>query len=76
VTDISCTGSHGISVGSLGSKAGSTDTLKNFYIVRATMISSTKAVGIKLHPEGSSHGTTVVSNVTWDAVTVTGCDYA
>ena len=46
------------------------------YVARATMISSTKAVGIKVYSGGSSHGTAVVSNVTWDTVTVTGCDYA
>ena len=76
VTDISCTGSHGLSVGSLGNKAGSTNTVKNVYVARATMISSTKAVGIKVYPGGPSHGTAVVSNVTWDTVTVAGCDYA
>ena len=43
---------------------------------RATMINSSKAVGIKLHPGGSAHGTATVSNVTYDGVTVTNCDYA
>jgi galacturan 1,4-alpha-galacturonidase len=76
VNGISCTGSHGISVGSLGGGAGSTDTVKNVYVSGATMINSTKAVGIKLYPAGSAHGTAVVSNVTFDGVTVKNCDWA
>jgi galacturan 1,4-alpha-galacturonidase len=76
VSGITCTGSHGLSVGSLGGSAGSTDTVKNIYVTDATMINSSKAVGIKLYPGGSSHGTATVSNVTYDGVTVTNCDYA
>ncbi|CZR66596.1 probable polygalacturonase 1 precursor [Phialocephala subalpina] len=72
VSGITCTGSHGLSVGSLG-KSGS-DVVSNVYVYNATMVSSTKAVGIKLYPGG--YGTATVSNVTWDTVTVTGCDYA
>ncbi|RDW66664.1 glycoside hydrolase family 28 protein [Coleophoma crateriformis] len=74
VDTITCTGSHGLSVGSLGST--NTDTVQNVYVTGATMIDSTKAVGIKLYPGGSSHGQGVVSNVTYDGVTVTNCDYA
>lgn len=74
VDTVSCTGSHGLSVGSLGKTA--TDTVKNVYVTGATMINSTKAVGIKLYPGGSSHGTGVVSNVTFDGVTVKNSDYA
>jgi galacturan 1,4-alpha-galacturonidase len=40
------------------------------------MIDSTKAVGIKLYPGGSDYGTSTVSNVTWDGVTVQNCGYA
>ncbi|KAI8629139.1 glycoside hydrolase family 28 protein [Xylariaceae sp. FL1651] len=76
VTDITCTGSHGLSVGSLGSKAGATDTVQNIYVNKATMIGSTKAAGIKLYPAGSSHGTAVVKNVTWENVVVDNSDYA
>ncbi|KAI9727876.1 MAG: hypothetical protein M1834_007922 [Cirrosporium novae-zelandiae] len=74
VDTITCKGSHGLSVGSLGKT--NTDTVKNIYVTNAKMIDSTKAVGIKLYPGGSSHGTGVVSNVTWDGVVVSGCDYA
>ncbi|EIM81520.1 extracellular exo-polygalacturonase [Stereum hirsutum FP-91666 SS1] len=76
VTDITCTGSHGISVGSLGGGEGSTDTVENIYVNGATMIDSTKAVGIKLYEGGSSHGTATVKNVTFENVVVQGSDYA
>ncbi|KAI1272724.1 glycoside hydrolase family 28 protein [Xylaria sp. FL0933] len=76
VTDITCVGSHGLSVGSLGSGAGSTDTVQNIYVNGATMTDSTKAAGIKLYPAGSSHGTAVVKNVTWENVVVDNSDYA
>ena len=47
VEHISCTGSHGLSVGSLGGTAGKTDTVENIYVYDADMSTSTKAVGIK-----------------------------
>ncbi|KUJ09607.1 pectin lyase-like protein [Mollisia scopiformis] len=72
VSGITCTGSHGLSVGSLGESG--TTFVENIYVYNATMISSTKAVGIKLYPGG--YGTATVSNVTWDTVTVTDCAYA
>jgi len=74
VTDITCTGSHGLSVGSLGKS--SDDEVKNIWVSGATMINSTKAAGIKTYPSGGSHGQSTVSNVTWTDVTVDGCDYA
>lgn len=74
VNGITCTGSHGLSVGSLGSKVGTTDVVSNIYVKNAIMNTSTKAVGIKLYPGG--FGSATVSNVTWDTVTVTGCGYA
>lgn len=73
LTDITCTGSHGLSVGSLG--ATNTDTVSNIIVNGATMIDSTKAAGIKLYP-GGSHGTGIVNNVTWENVVVQNCDYA
>jgi galacturan 1,4-alpha-galacturonidase len=74
VTGITCTGSHGLSVGSLGKS--SDDFVKNVYVSGATMINSTKAVGIKTYPSGGSHGVSTVSNVTFSGVVVDGCDYA
>lgn len=76
VYDITCNGSHGISVGSLGSRSGSTDTVKNIYVSGATMIKSTKAAGLKLYPAGSDHGSSVVSNVTFENFEVQDTDYA
>lgn len=76
IYDISCTGSHGISVGSLGSKAGTTDTVSNVLVSGAKMSTSTKAAGIKLYAGGSSYGTAVVSNVTFKDFTVASSDYA
>ncbi len=49
VTNITCTGSHGLSVGSLAGGAGSNDVVKNIIVNGATMIDSAKAVGIKLY---------------------------
>ncbi|KAI9934007.1 hypothetical protein ASPWEDRAFT_126763 [Aspergillus wentii DTO 134E9] len=74
VRDVSCTGSHGISVGSMGKS--NDDTIKNIYVQGATMINSTKAAGIKTYPTGNGHGLSTVSNVTFTDFTVQGCDYA
>lgn len=74
VSNITCIGSHGLSVGSLGKN--SDDVVKNVFISGATMVNCTKAAGIKTYPSGSSHGHSVVSNVTWTGVVVEGCDYA
>ncbi|KAF2114589.1 glycoside hydrolase family 28 protein [Lophiotrema nucula] len=76
VDGITCKGSHGLSVGSLGGSAGSTDTVRHIYVTNAVMQTSTKAVGIKLYPGGSSHGSAIVKNVTFDGVTVSSSDYA
>lgn len=74
VRDITCTGSHGLSVGSLGKSAK--DFVKNVYVSGATMIKSTKAVGIKTYPTGNGHAMSTVSNVTFTDIVVDGCDYA
>ncbi|PMD49720.1 glycoside hydrolase family 28 protein [Hyaloscypha bicolor E] len=74
VDGITCAGTnHGLSVGSLGKT--NADWVKNVYVTGATMINCSKAAGIKVYPGGSTHGTSTVSNVTWDGVTVSGCDY-
>ncbi|KAF8989552.1 glycoside hydrolase family 28 protein [Cyathus striatus] len=76
VTDITCTGSHGLSVGSLGKAAGSTDSVTNIYVKGATMINSSKAVGIKFYQGGSTHGVATVRNVTYEDIIVKNCEYA
>ncbi|KAK7048663.1 extracellular exo-polygalacturonase [Favolaschia claudopus] len=76
VSNITCDGSHGLSVGSLGGGAGSKDSVTNAFLGPAVMKNSAKAVGIKLYEGGSSHGVATVSNVTWSGITVQNCDYA
>ncbi|KFY04389.1 hypothetical protein V491_09366 [Pseudogymnoascus sp. VKM F-3775] len=74
VDGITCEGTnHGLVVGSLGKD--NDDYAKNVYVTRATMTNCGKAAGIKVYPGGSTHGTSTVSNVTWDGVDVQGCDY-
>lgn len=74
VSGITCQGTtHGLSVGSLGKT--NADVVKNVYVSDATMIDCTKAVGIKVYPGGPDMGTSTVSNVTWDGVTVSNCQY-
>jgi galacturan 1,4-alpha-galacturonidase len=74
IDTITCIGSHGISVGSLGKS--SSDTVQNVYVKDATMVNSTKAAGIKTYPTGGSHGLSTVKNVTFTGFTVENCDYA
>ena len=76
ISGITCTGSHGISIGSLGATAGVTDTVKNIYASDITMATSTKAAGIKLYPGGADYGSAIVSNVTFTGFTVDSSDYA
>ncbi|KAK6346688.1 hypothetical protein TWF696_006806 [Orbilia brochopaga] len=71
--NVKCTGSHGLSIGSLG-KSG-LEEVKHVLFKDCTMINSSKAAGIKTYP-GGSYGSSNVVNVTWDGVTVNGCDYA
>lgn len=74
VNGITCTGSHGLSVGSLGKTAE--DFVKNVHVSNARMIKSTKAVGIKTYPTGNGHAKSTVSNVTFTDIIVDGSDYA
>jgi galacturan 1,4-alpha-galacturonidase len=74
VDTISCTGSHGISIGSLGKT--NADVVSNIYVSNAHMIDSTKASGIKTYPGGSGYGSSTVTNVTFTGFIVDGCDYA
>jgi len=74
INTISCNGSHGISVGSLGQTVGQTDSVTNVYVKNAAMSNSAKSVGIKIWP--GQYGSAIVRNVTWDTVTVDNDDYA
>jgi galacturan 1,4-alpha-galacturonidase len=72
VDTISCSGSHGLSIGSLGES--NADVVENIYVTNADMSTSAKAVGVKVWPGG--YGTATVNNVTYDGVTINGNDYA
>lgn len=74
VRNITCTGSHGLSVGSLGRDPNSTDTVSNVLVDGATMRDGTKAVGIKFYPGGPSHGVPVARNVTFQNVAISNID--
>ncbi|CAF1502399.1 unnamed protein product [Adineta ricciae] len=75
VQNLTCIGSHGLSVGSLGGDPGEY-FVKNVYISNVTMINSAFATRIKFYPGGPSHGTVVIRNVTYENIFVDNCDYA
>ncbi|KAL3426800.1 murein transglycosylase [Phlyctema vagabunda] len=74
VQGLTCTGSHGISVGSLGQYQGEKDIVENIYIYNISMTNASDAARIKVWPgvapgtTGSSAGggTGYVRNVTYD----------
>ncbi|KAB8072621.1 pectin lyase fold/virulence factor [Aspergillus leporis] len=72
VTNIHCTGSHGLSIGSIGKTTGKVDTVKNILFKDAKMTNCSKAAGIKIYSGG--YGTADVSNV--ENVIVDGTSYA
>lgn len=74
--NVTCVGSHGLSVGSLAENAGSNDVVTDSLFANCTMIDSSKAAGIKFWPGSADHGTGSVSNVTWRDIVSDGCDYA
>ncbi len=71
---ITCTGSHGISVGSLGKE--NPDTVKNIVARNIHMINSTKAAGIKTYPPDNGHAFSIISNITFIKFVIKNCDYA
>lgn len=74
VNTATCAGTnHGTVVGSLGET--NADYVTNVYVKNLDMINCGKAAGIKLYPAGPGAGTATVTNVTWDGVTVDGCEY-
>ena len=75
VHNVTCFGSRGISVGSLGNAHG-IHTVKNVHVSNVKMINGPQAARIKVFPGGSTHGTVFVYNVTIENLTVDNCDYA
>ncbi|PQE07854.1 Exopolygalacturonase A protein [Rutstroemia sp. NJR-2017a WRK4] len=74
VQNLQCTGSHGISVGSLGQYQGEVDIAENIYIYNISMTNATDGARIKIWP-GVAPGTTgstagggtgYVRNITYD----------
>ncbi|KAL5365184.1 putative exopolygalacturonase A [Aspergillus floccosus] len=76
VQNLDCTGSHGISVGSLGQYQGETDIVEDVYVYNVTMRDASDLARIKVWPgvppesTGSTSGGGLgrVRNVTWDAM--------
>ncbi|KAI8292295.1 Exopolygalacturonase [Colletotrichum sp. SAR11_57] len=75
IQNLDCTGSHGISVGSLGQYKGETDIVENLYIYNITMADASDAARIKVWPGIESSFQTLlngggglgrVRNVTYD----------
>ncbi|KAK7750781.1 hypothetical protein SLS62_007333 [Diatrype stigma] len=50
VQNLDCTGSHGISIGSLGQYKGETDIVENLYIYNITMANASDGARIKVWP--------------------------
>ncbi|KAF8313638.1 pectin lyase-like protein [Clavulina sp. PMI_390] len=71
VTNLSCTGSHGISVGSLGQYAGEVDIVENVYVKGITMTSAQNGARIKAWAGSASSTSTAgggsgyVKNITF-----------
>ncbi|KAL0059798.1 hypothetical protein AAF712_013439 [Marasmius tenuissimus] len=74
VTNITCSGSHGLSVGSLAKSEN--DVVTNIFVDGATMIDSNKATGIKLYDGTPGHGFATVRNVTFQNIEVQNSEYA
>ncbi|KAJ3208607.1 hypothetical protein HDU82_002206 [Entophlyctis luteolus] len=75
VQGLSCTGSHGVSVGSLGQYIGSNDIVENIYVYNIYMANAENGARIKVWPgatggTGTGGGTGQVQNVTYDTFTV------
>ena len=76
VLNLTCVGSHGLSVGSLGSEPGRSYIVQNIYVSNTRMINCTLATRIKFYPGGPSYGTVLVKNVTYENIVVENSDYA
>ncbi|KAG4031339.1 hypothetical protein MFRU_009g01260 [Monilinia fructicola] len=87
VQNLDCTGSHGISVGSLGQYVGVTDIVEDIYIYHNKLSDSSDAARIKVWagavpnsdgslPYGAGGGDGIVRNITYDGMTVVSDDYS
>lgn len=85
VQNLSCNGSHGISVGSLGQYVGEYDIVSNVYVFNVSMHNASDAARIKVWPNSPSAlsgdlqgggGSGEVSNITYDTMYIDNVDYA
>ncbi|CCD45756.1 glycoside hydrolase family 28 protein [Botrytis cinerea T4] len=85
VQNLACSGSHGISVGSLGQYVGVTDIVEDVYIYNNTLSNASDAARIKVWagavpnsdgslPYGAGGGSGVVRNITYDKMSVSSVD--
>ncbi|KXS11851.1 glycoside hydrolase family 28 protein [Gonapodya prolifera JEL478] len=84
VSQLSCTGSHGVSVGSLGQYPGIYDVVQNVYVKDVTCTNCQHGARIKVWPGAGAGATSgglsggggsgLVKNVTFDGFTVKGGD--
>ncbi|KAJ5640728.1 hypothetical protein N7528_000353 [Penicillium herquei] len=84
VQNLSCNGSHGISVGSLGQYEGEVDIVENIYVYNITMLNAENGARIKVWPGVASElsadlqgggGSGSVKNITYDGMYVYNVDY-
>ncbi|CAF0949516.1 unnamed protein product [Adineta ricciae] len=71
--NITCMGSHDLSVGSLRLQTGFPYIARNIYVSNAKMINCTPAIHIQFFPDDPSRRIVLVSNVTDKDVTVDNC---
>ncbi|OAA55264.1 exopolygalacturonase [Niveomyces insectorum RCEF 264] len=85
VQSLDCTGSHGISVGSLGQYAGTFDIVEHVYVANVSMHRASDGARIKVWPNTPSAlsgdlqgggGGGRVDNITYDGMLVDRVDYA
>ncbi len=85
VQGLTCVGSHGISVGSLGQYAGTFDVVENIYVYNVSMADASDGARIKVWPGADTQfqpglsgggGAGYVRNVTYDGLASTNNDWA
>ncbi|KAI5778849.1 putative exopolygalacturonase X [Geopyxis carbonaria] len=84
VQNLDCTGSHGISVGSLGQYPGTFDIVENILVTNTVMANASSGARIKVWPGASAAlsgdlqgggGSGRVRNITYDGFRSTNIDY-
>ncbi|KAG8623669.1 hypothetical protein KVT40_008645 [Elsinoe batatas] len=85
VQNITCTGSHGISVGSLGQYKGAYDIVEDILVYNTTLTNITDGARIKVWPGAAAAlsgnlqgggGSGRVKNIIYDTMVVNNADYA